>query len=368
MDLSADNKYSVMVIESAMFCVALEEGTPSTPEELGRLVWFGNGHNRWFDKSFTLVVSDDGQAGISAEHSSVDAMVMAHLFDYVFSMEFGEQIDYTVARPVISPPKRLRVTADDLLKEEVVAASAAAGKTFASLDICALDFKAFGKAFIRQCTLSPDAFVQMAIQLAYYRTTGSHTLTYETAHTRLFRQGRTDTVQSCTAASVAFVEAMCDPACTREDRFPLLRRAIDAHLTQTRDVMIGRGCWRHMFALSHVARDKGVKAAIFTDAAFTMPYRLVTAQTTAQRIHGGGFAPHEQDGYGVSYLVADSHLTFHVICYKNDKTGDRAARFCKNLESSLRDIQASCFDKKLKKFASIADLNEIAGPGWIEKV
>ena len=32
--------------------------------------------------------------------------------------------------------------------------------------------------------------------------------------TRLFREGRTETVRSCTVESSAFVRAMCDPSCT----------------------------------------------------------------------------------------------------------------------------------------------------------
>lgn len=54
----------------------------------------------------------------------------------------------------------------------------------------------------------PDAFIQMALQLAYRRLHGHYTAVYETASTRLFLHGRTDTIRSFTAASRAWCESM----------------------------------------------------------------------------------------------------------------------------------------------------------------
>lgn len=56
--------------------------------------------------------------------------------------------------------------------------------------------------------LSPDAFVQLAMQLAWYRTQGTFTATYETALTRMFLHGRTETIRTLSKNSRAFVLAM----------------------------------------------------------------------------------------------------------------------------------------------------------------
>lgn len=67
---------------------------------------------------------------------------------------------------------------------------------------------------MKTCKLSPDAYIQMALQLAYYRDAGKFSLTYEASMTRLFREGRTETVRPCTIESSAWVKAMEDPNST----------------------------------------------------------------------------------------------------------------------------------------------------------
>lgn len=57
-------------------------------------------------------------------------------------------------------------------------------------------------------SMSPDAYIQMALQLAYFRDAGKFNLTYEASMTRLFREGRTETVRPCTIESTNWVKAM----------------------------------------------------------------------------------------------------------------------------------------------------------------
>lgn len=87
----------------------------------------------------------------------------------------------------------------------------------------------YGKGFVKQCRLSPDAYIQMALQLAYYRDGGKFSLTYEASMTRLFREGRTETVRPCTIESSAWVKSMLDKNCSVEERVKLLRIACERH-------------------------------------------------------------------------------------------------------------------------------------------
>lgn len=76
-------------------------------------------------------------------------------------------------------------------------------------------FNQFGKQFItKTCSVSPDAFIQMALQLAYFRDIGRHHLTYEASMTRLFREGRTETVRACSIESTEWTKSMCNSEVT----------------------------------------------------------------------------------------------------------------------------------------------------------
>lgn len=73
---------------------------------------------------------------------------------------------------------------------------------------------AYGKGLMKANSISPDAYIQMALQLAYYRDAGRFNLTYEASMTRLFREGRTETVRPCTIESSKWVKAMEDKTTT----------------------------------------------------------------------------------------------------------------------------------------------------------
>ena len=63
---------------------------------------------------------------------------------------------------------------------------------------------------MKKAKVSPDGWMQMAFQLAYYRQHGKSVPTYEAASTRKFLTGRTETVRTLSVDSVAFTKAWED--------------------------------------------------------------------------------------------------------------------------------------------------------------
>jgi carnitine O-acetyltransferase len=73
-------------------------------------------------------------------------------------------------------------------------------------DCQALEFKGYGKNFITSHGFSPDAFVQMAFQAAYFGLYGRIECVYEPAMTKAFLHGRTEAIRSTQVESVDFTK------------------------------------------------------------------------------------------------------------------------------------------------------------------
>ena len=94
----------------------------------------------------------------------------------------------------------------------------------------------------------------MALQLAYFRDAGHFSLTYEASMTRLFREGRTETVRPCTIESAAWVKAMENESTTVDERHRLLMDAAKQHQRGYQAAMCGKGIDRHLFCLYVVSK------------------------------------------------------------------------------------------------------------------
>ena len=60
-------------------------------------------------------------------------------------------------------------------------------RSIASHELVVQAYQGYGKGLIKKFKCSPDAFVQMIIQLAYYKMYGKNRPTYESAATRKFQ-------------------------------------------------------------------------------------------------------------------------------------------------------------------------------------
>eukprot|EP00946_MAST-07B_sp_MAST-7B-sp1_P000496 g496.t1 len=398
------NKISLREIERSLFVVVLDHGKHETLSERGAALFHGDGTNRWFDKSMQLIAFADGHIGLNAEHSWADAPVTGHMWEHVLCHESKgnslyrsdghthgykddakeatqpSELDKDVSRHKRKAktafaslrPQRLRFSLNPGSSGVVLGAAADARMSIQNLDLNVFGWNKFGKRFIKKCSLSPDAFLQMALQLAYYRDSGKRlALTYEASMTRLFKEGRTETVRSLTLESAEFVRAMADGDGVGEgsgnnvNRVPgemerkrqLLRKACARHTSITIDAMSGHGLDRHLFALYVVATGMGEDSP-FLKTALTHPWRLSTSQTPARQtdvwdllppekleelqnsVPGGGFGPVADDGYGVSYLVAgENRFFFHVSSKRSSEVTD-SARFARAVQQALADMKA----------------------------
>ncbi|XP_064215846.1 carnitine O-palmitoyltransferase 1, liver isoform isoform X1 [Tribolium castaneum] len=386
------NKTSLDIIEKAAFVVALDDipyefdqKDPSKLDNYGKILLHGKGYDRWFDKSFTLCVGTNGRIGFNAEHSWADAAVISHVWEWVVTTQIHEtradaaiivhlmellilderserydKTGNTLGKPELTPPTPTRLNWEIRFEcQEAIDKSMKVVKSLIEdIDLRIYVHDHYGKGFIKQCRLSPDAYLQMALQLAYYRDAGRFDLTYEASMTRLFREGRTETVRPCTIEASNWVKAMENPKSTTEERVQLLRTACQRHQVAYQDAMCGKGIDRHLFCLYVVSKYLEVDSP-FLQEVLSEPWRLSTSQTPHGQTGrmdlnkypecisaGGGFGPVADDGYGVSYIIAGEDMFFFHVSNKRSSSKTDCHRFAKRIEKALADMKALYIDYK----------------------
>ncbi|CAD6196680.1 unnamed protein product [Caenorhabditis auriculariae] len=361
------NKTSLNDIERAAFVVILDDDEvnydPEDPSKLDRWahnLLHGKARDRWFDKSFNWIISKNGHVGINTEHSWGDAAVMAHFTEWVLLQDvvysgYDENGRCKGDSKVKISPERLKWEIPEPALEQINKSLTVAKELIDDVEMALLVWTDYGKGFMKKLRVSPDAFLQMTLQYTYFKNQQKFSLTYEASMTRLFREGRTETVRSCTTKSSEFVLAMCDPKKTASERVLLLRAACEKHQELYRDAMCGQGVDRHLFALYVIKRYLEEESPFF-DKIFPPTYLLSTSQTpmnqceadmkglsTEARLRlitaGGGFGPVADRGYGVSYIVAgEDTISFHISSKRSaDNTSSR--EFREELKRSLIDMK-----------------------------
>ncbi|KAI8597748.1 acyltransferase ChoActase/COT/CPT [Dissophora ornata] len=319
----ASNRAHMAKIESSMFVLCLDSTSPSTSQEFSRACWHGDGASRWFDKCFQLIVFANGRAGMNGEHSKMDATPTSRLCRFM--------IDEAQARPLpdfrnlnaedlyecasaLEKPEPLKFVSNAALDRAVADAHVCFRKTVEAHEMVPTEFKGYGKGLIKAFKMSPDAYVQMALQLAYYRKHGELVATYESAATRKYRHGRTETARSCSIESKAFCEAMDNPEMSLKARAAACRAAVARHAQYTAWAVDGQAVDRHLLGLRLIRKTEEEVPPMFTDPVFTRScrWRLSTSQISDDCFIAYGWGEVVPDGYGCAYMVKETELYFCV--------------------------------------------------------
>ncbi|XP_011287989.3 carnitine O-palmitoyltransferase 1, brain isoform isoform X1 [Felis catus] len=362
--LKAQAEDTLEAVEGAAFFVSLDsepagltrEDPAATLDAYAHALLAGRGHDRWFDKSFTLIVFSNGKLGLSVEHSWADCPISGHMWEFTLATECF-QLGYSAdghckghPDPSLPQPQRLHWDLPEKIHLSISLALRGAKTLSGNVDCHVFPFSHFGKSFIKRCHLSSDSFIQMALQLAHFRDRGQFCLTYESTMTRLFLEGRTETVRCCTREACNFVRAMEDKEKTEPQRRAMFRLAVEKHQALLKAAMSGQGVDRHLFALYIVSQFLHLQSP-FLDQVHSEQWQLATSQIPVQQIHlfdvhnypdyvssGGGFGPADDHGYGVSYIfMGDDTITFHISSKKSSTKTD-SHRLGQHIEDALLDV------------------------------
>lgn len=426
---ASNNSDSLNIVDSALFILCLDYSEPTNVADLcqnmlcgtslvEKGVQIGTCTNRWYDK-LQIIVCKNGSAGINFEHTGVDGHTVLRFASDVYTdtiLRFARTINglaptlWTSTSPdpskrdpesfgdVNTTPRKLEW---DMLPELSIAvrfAETRLADLIEQNEFQCLDFGSYGKNFITSMGFSPDAFVQMAFQAAYYGLYGKVESTYEPAMTKVYLHGRTEAVRSATEESVNFVQTFWadHPA---EHKVDALKMACEKHVNMTRECAKAQGCDRHLYALFCVwqkyvneetmssgssngysspidgysdrdisspvgspgrdpigsmdgvevkpTRERGNSTNSRTREAHPLPLLfadsgwdrlnntiLSTSNCGNPSLRHFGFGPTSGDGFGIGYIIKDEGIS---ICVSSKHRQTR--RFIDTLESYLLEIR-----------------------------
>ncbi|PHH81143.1 hypothetical protein CDD82_1286 [Ophiocordyceps australis] len=408
----SNNADCLNIVDSALFALCLDYAEPPNvaalcqnmlcgTSEVRNGVQIGTCTNRWYDK-MQIIVCKNGSAGINFEHTGVDGHTVLRFASDVYTdtiLRFARTINGQAptlwASSSPDPSKRDPESFGDInttprklewdMIPELTIAVRFAETRLADLieqnEFQCLDFATYGKTFITSMGLSPDAFVQMAYQAAYYGLYGRVECTYEPAMTKVYLHGRTEAIRTVSAESVNFVQTFWadNPV---EQKIDALKRACEKHVERTKMCAKAQGCDRHLYALlcvwqkyvddelgssgdqgsfgdDYSSRDSTGSSedsidaklnrertnsrsrdhplpSIFIDSGWDKLNTTVlsTSNCGNPSLRHFGFGPASGEGFGIGYIIKDGSIS---ICVSSKHR--QTKRFVEALESYLLEIR-----------------------------
>lgn len=342
--LGADpkNRKAMEAIESASFVVCLDDASPVTLEERAHQYWHGDGANRFFDKPLQFIVNDNGTSGFMGEHSMMDGTPTHRLNDYVNEVIFNNKLDFSDPSLRSNLPEPVAV--DFKITPEVQAEIDRATRDFHDVigqhELAIQAYQGYGKGLIKKFRCSPDAYVQMIIQLAYHKMYGKNRPTYESAATRRFQLGRTETCRSVSSDSAAWCAAMADHSGAVDDaaRVALLRKAVASHVEYITAASDGKGVDRHLFGLKKLLQPGEEVPALFRDPAYAYSgsWYLSTSQLSSEYFNGYGWSQVIDAGFGIAYMINENSINFNIV--SKGLGSSKMSYYLNEAASEMRDL------------------------------
>ncbi|XP_033173509.1 choline O-acetyltransferase [Drosophila mauritiana] len=346
------NADTVETIEQSLFVVCLDNCVP-TPKGEERIVQAHqllhgggvrqNSANRWMDKTIQLIVNPNGLAGFCYEHSPADCQPLAMLMDFV-------QLKVTEANYGCDGCEADKKVTSTLLKFQPInecinlwlcQARRNIQRIVSQLQMNVINFECYGKCFIKAQGLNPDSYIQMALSLAYYTMHGKIPAQYESAHLRIFTEGRTETIRSTSNESKTFLLTMQSEKASMREKLAALQKAVDAHEKLIKEAINGQGIDRHLFGLQEMALEKGMPMPEFFRSkgyVRSVTFQLFTSQVATSNEGFMAYGPLLSDGYGVCYNPKERKITFAISAWKSCKEIN-TIRFGKAIKKSLNDMR-----------------------------
>ncbi|CAB3235091.1 unnamed protein product [Arctia plantaginis] len=364
------NRMNLELISRALCILCLDEAggdradtDPETNAMLRAMHGAGTRHhsaNRWFDKTVQLIISSDGTVGMCYEHSSAEGVAVVRLAERALAR--AEVADRPAPPPALLPaPQAMKWNIVPDVQRTIEHAARELDRAISDLDFKVYTYRGYGREFMKSCRTSPDVYIQLAIQYAYYKMYGYLVTTYESASLRRFRQGRVDNIRSAHGAALAWAAAMCTADASplndgtdegqkkvsfnlygEQKKIELFEEAARKQTSIMEANILGKGIDNHLLGLREMARETlGELPPVFCDTAykqmfeFKMSTSQVTTTTDGTFMGYGAVCP---DGYGCCYNPKKDSIIFCIASFTSSPVTNTEA-YRQSLEEALDSMK-----------------------------
>ncbi|XP_050529275.1 carnitine O-palmitoyltransferase 2, mitochondrial isoform X2 [Daktulosphaira vitifoliae] len=343
--INLGNKEILDTIDDSLMMIALDdEKLNSEPNLMTKQYLHSNGTNRWFDKSFTLIVCGDGTAGLNFEHSWGDGVAVLRYFQDISQDSVNspkchpDNVSIEINSDNLQVVK-LEFTLDDKIKRNIEKTMNEFKNMYESLDTNYFEFFDVGRNTCKKFGISADSLMQLCFQLGNFKLHKKHVGSYESCSTAAFKHGRTETIRPCTIETANFCEAISNKNKPSNDELVnMIKKCSIVHSQLVKEGAMGQGFDRHLFALRLLAEKNNLNIPkLFTDPAHKLiNYNIIsTSSLTSNYIWLGGFGPVVKNGYGIGYKILEEYTGAIITNYNQHTDGDK---FRDVLTKSLNQI------------------------------
>lgn len=341
------NVAALDTIETALFCLCLEDFIPRDTTHACDQLLHGDSANRWFDKSVSFIVFGDGRAGINIEHCGLDGTTILSFTDALLETSVADHAARSGAQPQGLPAiEPIEFVLDAAQRADIAAAGADFARYAAENATTAVSFENFGTARAKALGISPDAFAQLSYQLAHRRSKGITGATYESIATRQYRNGRTEAMRVVTPEMVEFVDRMQDPAADAATRLAAARTAASAHVARAKQCQSGAAPEQHLWELEWIQRRRGAELGVTEPISlYQSPgWRIMrddylsTSSAPSVNIQYFGFGSTSAKCIGVAYVLLPDRWNLYLAT--PTPVADQMHAFADHLRTAVADLEA----------------------------
>jgi len=221
-----------------------------------------------------------------------------------------------------------------------------ASKDFSALsfdqELTVKHFEGYGDIFMKRNNFPPDAYVQMAIQLAAYRLFGTFTAGFAGCTGRYFMHGRTQSIRSVSRFSKLFIQSVSKTSKrdsqnseTRKNRLELFRAATRSYQNYRNEALKGKDVDNFLFGLSMLICENDKVPTLFKNPLYlrsnywrvctsSLPYLLCIRS----QVH---------DGIAIGYQLKASSCLFTIT---SSKKNNFTSNFSRLLGDALEEIKS----------------------------